>query len=77
MHTGTLILLTLGVSAVYLLSCRVWPFTSCRKCDGAGRFRSPGGKAWRYCRRCDGNGSRLRTGRRAMNYLAARHWGDR
>ena len=25
----------------------------------------------------DGNGSRLRTGRRVMNYLSARHWGDR
>jgi DnaJ-class molecular chaperone len=76
-QTATLILLALPISGVYLISCRVWPFTSCRKCDGAGRFRSPNGRAWRYCRRCNGNGSRLRTGRRVMNYLAGIRSGDR
>lgn len=48
----------------YLVACRVWPFTDCRRCKGAGRFRSPSGRAWRPCRRCKGSGSRVRTGRR-------------
>ena len=42
---------------------------ACRKCGGAGRRRSPSGRAWRYCHRCHGTGARLRTGRRIWNYL--------
>jgi hypothetical protein len=60
-----LILITLG----YVAACAYWPFTACRKCDGAGRHRSPSGRAWRYCRRCNGTGARLRTGRRIWNHL--------
>jgi hypothetical protein len=60
-----LIIITLG----YVTACAVWPFTACRKCGGAGRRRSPSGRAFRYCHRCGGTGARLRTGRRIYNYL--------
>jgi hypothetical protein len=66
-----LIIVTLG----YIMACAVWPFTACRKCHGAGRHRSPSGRAWRYCHRCHGTGARLRTGRRIYNYLRST-WRD-
>lgn len=56
-------------AAVYAVECAVWPFAACRKCDGAGRFRSPSGRAWRRCRRCKGSGERVRLGRRAWTKL--------
>jgi len=56
--------------AGYLIACRIWPYKDCRKCEGAGRFRSPSRKAWRPCRRCKGSGSRVRTGRRLLTWLS-------
>jgi hypothetical protein len=53
----------------YVLACAFWPFAACRRCEGAGKRRSPSGRAWRYCRHCHGTGARLRTGRRAWNYF--------
>lgn len=55
--------------AGYAVACWIWPFAACRKCDGAGKHRSPTGKAWRKCRRCKGSGGRVRTGRKAFNWL--------
>jgi hypothetical protein len=55
--------------AGYALACWIWPFTACRRCGGAGRHKSPTGKAWRKCRRCKGSASRIRTGRRIFNWL--------
>lgn len=55
----------------YAVACRVWPYAACRKCDGAGRFRSPSGRAWRHCRRCKGSGARVRFGLRIWTKLAA------
>jgi hypothetical protein len=49
------------------MACAVWPFTACRRCGGAGKHRSPSGRAFRYCRRCKGTGARLRTGRKIYN----------
>lgn len=46
-----------------------WPFTSCRRCKGNGRFRSPMGRAFRLCRRCGGSGTRVRLGRRLWTKL--------
>jgi hypothetical protein len=34
-------------AAGYAIACAVWPYASCRKCHGAGKFRSPSGKYWR------------------------------
>jgi hypothetical protein len=66
---SALILALLIVTLCYAVACVVWPFGACRKCGGAGKLRSPSGRAWRYCRRCHGTGGRLRIGRRAWNYL--------
>ncbi|TDB96366.1 hypothetical protein [Actinomadura sp. 7K534] len=66
--TAWLLLATLGAIG-YLLHCVIWPYRACRKCDGAGRFRSPSGRAWRYCNRCGGKGAQLRTGRRIWTHL--------
>lgn len=66
---SALILILIVVTLCYIAACAYWPFTTCRRCDGSGRRRSPSGRAWRYCRRCDSTGIRLRTGRRIWNYL--------
>ena len=65
----TLTIVTLG----YVLGCWLYPFTTCRRCHGTGKRRSPFGRSFGLCRRCDGNGRLLRTGRRALNYLRALH----
>ena len=70
---SALILPLLAVTVCYIVACAIWPFAACRKCSGAGRRRSPSGRAWRYCHRCDGTGARLRTGRRVWNYLRHLH----
>ena len=54
----------LALAALYAAACLLWPYTACTKCDGAGRIRSPGGKAFRRCRRCQGTGERERWGHR-------------
>lgn len=56
----------------YALSCWVWPFTRCGRCDGAGRYARSDGKVWRPCRRCGGSGKRLRVGRVVWNFFDAR-----
>lgn len=75
MTAGDLAAIAAGIGVVwtvgYLVACRIWPYTSCRRCKGHGRFRSPSGRAWRHCRRCKGSGSRVRTGRRIWNGLTA------
>jgi hypothetical protein len=68
-----LIVPLLAITVRYIAACAIWPFVACRKCGGAGRRRSPSGRAWRYCRRCGGTGARLRTGRRTWNYLRHLH----
>jgi len=60
----SLTVLALGALALYLLACWWWPYAACGRCKGAGRHRSPTGKAFRQCRRCKGSGRRVRLGRR-------------
>jgi len=53
----------------YVIACAVWPFAACRRCEGAGKLKSPTGRAFRLCRRCKATGRRIRTGRRLFNWL--------
>lgn len=48
----------------YLISCARWPWKPCPVCKGAGKRRSPSGRAFRDCPRCGGKGRQLRAGRR-------------
>lgn len=57
------------LALVHAFACWWWPYTSCRRCGGGGRFRSPTGKAWRHCGKCKGSGSRVRLGRRMWTKL--------
>ena len=67
---GTVLLIAIGagISGLYLLTCRIWPFRACGRCKGLGRLHAPNGKAWRDCPRCKGTGRRLRIGRRLWNH---------
>lgn len=70
-QAATVALIVTIVAAVYLLTCLIWPFGKCRRCNGAGKFKSPLGKAYRHCGRCRGSGLRLRLGRHVINRLRA------
>lgn len=50
------------VGAGYLVTCVVWPISSCR---------SPWGGSWRRCRKCKGTGERIRIGRRFWTWLTS------
>ena len=69
-------LLLLALAAIarlagYAVAVRSWPFTSCLKCHGDGKLRSPSGRNRRRCTRCKGTGRRLRLGRRVINAFSA------
>jgi hypothetical protein len=63
------VLAGLGWFGGYVIACWIWPFAACRKCEGAGKFRSPSGRAWRNCKRCKGSGKRVRGGVRVAEWL--------
>ena len=64
---GLLLILAAIVTVGYLFGCWLWPFATCRRCQGTGKRRSPFGRSFALCRRCDGDGRRLRIGRRFLN----------
>jgi hypothetical protein len=67
---ATATVLTLAVwAAGYAAACAFWPFTACRRCRGAGKLRSPFGRAFRLCPRCKASGRRLRFGRRLFTHV--------
>jgi hypothetical protein len=60
--TSVLILIVVLAVGLYAGTCYLWPYTSCRRCHGGGKVRSPFGTMWRKCTRCTGDGQRLRMG---------------
>lgn len=71
MNTAERVLSWIGIVLVcggsYLVARAIWPYAACAKCEGAGKFKTSSGKAWRKCRRCGGSGERLRFGRWLIN----------
>ncbi len=63
-NAGTVTIAVLALLASYIAACALWPWTSCARCNGTAKFRSPTGKAWRDCTRCAGTGRKVRLGRR-------------
>jgi len=47
---------------VYLLRCKIWPYTACVYCKGHKRKMDPGGGGFRFCPTCGGSGLRRRFG---------------
>lgn len=73
--TGWLMLAAVAAGlwlAGYWTACAVWPFMACQRCEGAGKRRSPSGRAWRPCPRCKGAGRRMRSGRKAWLIASGR-----
>lgn len=66
---------TIGAGLWYMGHCVLRPYAACRRCDGAGRFRSWTGRSWRRCRRCHGSGERIRLGRRVWDTIQRRRNG--
>lgn len=67
------IVAVIGWAGCYVVACWLWPFASCWRCEGRGKFRSPSGKAWRNCGRCKGSGAKLRVGRKLWTYTRRVH----
>jgi len=72
-QVAMLIVAALLFGGVYLLACAVWPYANCTRCDGSGKSRSPGRKAFRNCPRCKGTGRRRRFGRALLDRQTDRH----
>jgi DnaJ-class molecular chaperone len=53
--------------AGYVASLKVWPETSCRRCDGSGRNAGSNAKRFGRCKRCDGSGRKPRLGTRILD----------
>lgn len=54
-----------GVTIAYLISLGIFPWRSCKKCDGRGKLQDPVFRgAHRDCPKCEGAGRYHRTGRR-------------
>lgn len=63
----------IGLAALYLLGCCLFPYANCGKCHGSGKSRAPSGKAFRNCRRCKGTGRRRRLGRVLLDRRTSRN----
>ena len=67
-----LALLVIVAAVAYALAVAVWPLTRHGRCNGTGKLRSPGGRAWRRCPGCGGTGTKIRLGRRVFEGLRSR-----
>lgn len=69
-----LLLLAVIAAAVYLGSCRIWPYGRCLACLGS--RRNPGSTRKRHgrCKVCRGTGERLRVGTRLMRSWSGGRW---
>ncbi len=63
-HLALIILAALGVWAV---RAWLWPFTPCRRCQGAKTNPGSTSRRWGACRACKGTGSRQVLGSRALH----------
>jgi DnaJ-class molecular chaperone len=63
---AVLILAAIVCGAGYYISLKVWPETSCKRCDGSGRNAGSTAKRFGQCRRCDGTGRKPRAGTRML-----------
>jgi len=63
---GALIVIAAAGAVGYYASLRIWPETSCRRCDGSGRNAGSNKKRFGKCKRCDGTGRKLRLGTRIL-----------
>lgn len=61
-----LLLVAAAVTAIYLVSCGVWPYRRCDWC-AAGKHAREDGVVWRKCWRCAGSGKRRRAGAWLLN----------
>ncbi len=63
---AVLIVAALACGAGYVVSLRIWPETSCRRCGGGGRNRGSTSKRFGKCKRCAGTGRKPRLGTRML-----------
>ena len=63
------VLLLLAVVVLwYVVVCTLYPYKTCRHCDG-GKTKTPSRKAFRICWWCNGFGGRARIGTRVWRRL--------
>ena len=63
---GVLIVAALVCGAGYYVSLRIWPETTCGRCNGGGRNAGSNRKRFGKCGRCGGTGRKPRLGTRML-----------
>jgi DnaJ-class molecular chaperone len=62
-----LLVLVTVIVVGYLISIRLHPFTTCRRCNGTNKHQGAiYSYAFRRCRRCKGTGRKVRFGARVL-----------
>lgn len=59
--------LALAGAIGYCASLKIWPWTYCRRCQGAGRNAGSNPKRFGLCRGCGGSGRKKRLGARMID----------
>lgn len=70
--TGSVVLVVIGLTALYMAECMIWPNGRCTRCKGGGIHMGPDEQHWRDCRACEGSGKRRRLGRRLIALMGRR-----
>jgi DnaJ-class molecular chaperone len=52
----------------YLVSLKIWPETTCRRCGGSGKNAGSTTRRFGRCKRCGGSGRRPRPGARLLTH---------
>jgi len=66
MAAALLVLVALVCGAGYWVSLKVWPETSCKRCDGSGRNAGSNARRFGRCKGCAGTGRKPRAGTRML-----------
>ena len=66
MAAALLVLVALVCGAGYWVSLKVWPETSCKRCDGRGRNAGSNARRFGRCKGCAGTGRKPRAGTRML-----------
>jgi DnaJ-class molecular chaperone len=66
MAAAALIVAALICGAGYLVSLRIWPETTCKRCDGSGKNAGSTSQRFGQCKRCNRTGRVPRAGTRLL-----------
>jgi len=66
-EAGVAVILFAAAGGSWLVSLKLWPYTTCSWCNGTGRNPGSNSKRHGLCLRCKGSPRKLRLGARLVN----------